>query len=113
MIEKNASWLSISPTTGSGNAVIEVSVAENAGFDVRQAKITVKVSGMSDIEIAVSQDRSKETTGLYILSEGYFGTGQAEIAFYDVKNSALTQKYFHLKNGKALGDTGNDLAIYG
>ncbi|MDR2425391.1 MAG: hypothetical protein LBD59_11840 [Prevotellaceae bacterium] len=113
VIEKNASWLSLSPTAGSGNAVIKVSVGENAGFEVLHAKITVKVSGIPDIEIAVSQDRSRETTGLYILSEGYFGTGTSDIAFYDVKNDVFTPKYFNQKNGRTLGDTGNDLALYG
>ncbi len=57
--------------------------------------------------------RKKSLIGLYILSEGTARMNQAELAYYDVSTSTMNKKYFKAKNGIALGDTGNDLALYG
>lgn len=54
------------------------------------------------------------TTGLYILSEGSWGGNNSELAYFDVATSTVYQKYFAgQNNGTPLGDTGNDLKLYG
>jgi len=54
-----------------------------------------------------------ETVGLYVLCEGYFNTNTSDIDYYDLLEDVLKPKYYSLQNGKTLGDTGNDMAIYG
>jgi hypothetical protein len=86
---------------------------ENTVTTPRTAVITVKVEGLPDIPINVSQSKALETTGLFILSEGVYSSGTADISYYDMKTGLLSKNYFSQKNGKALGDGVNDLAIYG
>ncbi|MDR0559553.1 MAG: hypothetical protein LBG92_05245 [Prevotellaceae bacterium] len=116
VIEKNADadWLSVSKVSGTGDATITVSVGENSKPEPLQTKLTVKVNGGQNVEIAITQSKGDEFAGLYILSESSFGTGKSDLAFYDVKRDTLYTKYFSAQNnGKTLGDVGNDLALYG
>ncbi|MDR3093413.1 MAG: YncE family protein [Bacteroidales bacterium] len=54
-----------------------------------------------------------ETIGWYVLSEGTWGSGDSELAYYDAASETFTTKYFNAKNSAALGETGNDLKLYG
>lgn len=53
------------------------------------------------------------TAELYILSEGLFNLNNSSLARYSFKNSQLTKNYFKDINKRGLGDTANDIAIYG
>lgn len=53
------------------------------------------------------------TAELYILSEGLFNLNNSSLAKYSFKNSQLTKNYFKDINKRGLGDTANDIAIYG
>jgi hypothetical protein len=53
-----------------------------------------------------------ETVGLYVLNEGIWGQGNANISYYDMATGQVT-KTFSEVNGKSIGDGVNDLAIYG
>ncbi|MDR2847954.1 MAG: hypothetical protein LBV39_02510 [Bacteroidales bacterium] len=53
------------------------------------------------------------TVGWYVLSEGNWNSGDSELAYFDVLSNTLTTKYFNAKNSAALGETGNDLKLYG
>lgn len=53
------------------------------------------------------------TAELYILSEGLFNLNNSSLARYSFKNSQLTKNYFKDINRRGLGDTANDIAIYG
>jgi hypothetical protein len=113
--EKDADWVTLLPASGNGDAVIKVTVAENTVTTPRSATITVKITGLDDIKITVTQSKALETVGLYILSEGYTGNpdNTGSISYYDVKTGELTKNYFSRADGKPLGDGVNDLAIYG
>jgi streptogramin lyase len=50
---------------------------------------------------------------MYILSEGTWGMGDSDIARYDAVTGTLAAKYFTARNGSPLGDSGNDLKLYG
>jgi len=114
IIEKNAAWLTLSKESGNSDAAIEVSADENTITAPRSATITVKVDGLPDIVIAVTQSKALETTGLYILSEGYYNSNTSNLAYYDMKTEQLTVNYFTQRNNNGqLGDGANDLAIYG
>ncbi len=84
------------------NAPAIVSVEEIDGY---------VLFGMDDG--TVIKIRRKSLVGLYILSEGSAGRNQAELAYYDVKTATISKKYFKAKNNTDLGDTGNDLVLYG
>jgi YVTN family beta-propeller protein len=55
----------------------------------------------------------KVTTGLYVLSEGTFNGNNTTLTYYNFATSAATTDFFANTNGSKLGDTGNDIIIYG
>jgi len=55
----------------------------------------------------------EETAALYILCEGLWGTNGSTLAYYSFENQAIDKDYFNTVNGRKLGDTGNDIKIYG
>jgi len=111
----DAEWIKLSETSGEGNATVLVSADINTRLEKLTGKITIKVAGMDDAVINVTQQKSPQATvGLFILSEGTWNKNQAEIAYYDIVADTLGTKLFGKNNDKAkLGDVGNDLAIYG
>ena len=56
---------------------------------------------------------AKASTGLYILSEGTFGANNTTLTYYNFSNSTATTDFFANANSSKLGDTGNDILIYG
>lgn len=54
-----------------------------------------------------------ETAELYVLSEGLFNQNNSTLARFSFRNQKLTRNYFKGINLRGLGDTANDLAIYG
>lgn len=55
----------------------------------------------------------KETTDLYILCEGLINMNNSTLVHYSVKDTLIDKDYFTTKNGRGLGDTANDLKLYG
>ncbi len=55
----------------------------------------------------------KATTGLYVLSEGTFGGNNTTLSYYNFNTSMATTDFFANANASKLGDTGNDILIYG
>ncbi len=51
--------------------------------------------------------------GVYILNSGKWGSNNAEITHYDPVSGTVSTNVFELANGKKMGDTGNDMLIYG
>ncbi len=51
--------------------------------------------------------------GVFVLNEGLFNMNNASLTFYNYDNSTAVTDFFDLKNGRKLGDSGNDIAIYG
>jgi YVTN family beta-propeller protein len=55
-------------------------------------------------------------TGAYILSEGGFGSNNTKLSFYNTKSNTVVGDFFLQQNPSlpsGLGDTGNDMIIYG
>ena len=52
-------------------------------------------------------------TGVYVINEGNFQRANASLTFYMPDSNKAFQNVFTLANGRDLGDTGNDIAIYG
>lgn len=54
-----------------------------------------------------------EPTQLYILSEGLYNMNNSTLATYNLETKSFVSDYFLAANKRSLGDTGNDMAIYG
>jgi len=55
----------------------------------------------------------KDTTDLYVLAQGLFGTNTTTLTAYDFGRNVATTDTFAKANGFKLGDTGSDFIIYG
>jgi len=58
-------------------------------------------------------EQPKITKGLYVLNEGLFSQNNTTLTFYNATNNTTSTDIFASANGSGLGDTGNDLIIYG
>ncbi len=54
-----------------------------------------------------------ERKGLYVLSEGLFNANNSSLSYYNYENKELVDDQFKLQNDRGLGDTANDIAVYG
>lgn len=54
-----------------------------------------------------------ESTGVYFLNAGKSGSNNATLDFYNPETKELQTKIFVAKNGEGLGDTGQDMLVYG
>lgn len=53
------------------------------------------------------------TKGVYVLCEGTMGGNNSTISYYDIESGDSEKDYFKKINGRALGETANDLKAYG
>ncbi|MET3112643.1 YVTN family beta-propeller protein [Pedobacter sp. CG_S7] len=54
-----------------------------------------------------------ERRGLYVLNEGIMNSNNSTLTYYNYENHALIADQFSTVNGRGLGDTGNDIKLYG
>ncbi len=54
-----------------------------------------------------------ERKGLYVLSEGLFNANNSSLTYYDYESQELEEDQFKSQNDRGLGDTANDIAVYG
>jgi len=72
--------------------------------------VTIFFSCKKDTTVVVLP---KVTTGLFVLNEGSFNGNNTMLTFYSFATATATTDYFANKNGSGLGDTGNDILLYG
>lgn len=96
-----------------GKKEVALTAEANPKNEERTADLTLTTLNGKVLKLKVIQDKKPELVGYWILSEGYAGQGNAELAWYDVAKDELAKKQFKEINGKPLGDTGNELALYG
>jgi YVTN family beta-propeller protein len=53
------------------------------------------------------------TNGLYVLNQGLFNDNNSTLSFYNYASQKVTPDIFSSVNSRGLGDTGNDIEIYG
>ncbi len=53
------------------------------------------------------------TTGVYVVNEGNFQRGNSTLTIYLPDSNKAYQDVFAIANGRNLGDTGNDIVVYG
>lgn len=59
------------------------------------------------------QDTLVRSAGVYIINEGSFNGNNASVTRFTFSDSSGVADIFAQQNGRGLGDTGSDLAIYG
>ncbi len=74
---------------------------------------TVLVSCSDDDKPAPIPEPVVVKHGLYILNSGSWGSNNSTLDFYNFENGELNENIYEAVNGKELGDTANDLLVYG
>ena len=64
-------------------------------------------------EINPSTEVSKLENGMLVLCEGLFQQNNSSLSWINLQNEEVDVDFFNSKNGRLLGDTGNDMQIYG
>jgi len=67
----------------------------------------------NDAEVIEPEIPKAERKGLYVLSEGLFNANNTTLSYYNYENQELITDQFFAVNKRGLGDTGNDIKIYG
>lgn len=123
-INELPSWLTVTVTEfdesatravsyESGKKEVTITAEENDQFEARSAELTLTSVKNITIELHISQAKRPELAGYWILSEGYAGSNNAEMAWFDISTGEIAQKQFKALNDMDLGDTGNALKMYG
>jgi len=102
-----------STTYADGKKIVTLTVTPNTQYEGREAEIILTSASGTAVRLTVIQDKKPELAGYWILSEGYANSNNSELAWYDVNSGELLKKQFQAINGIPLGDTGNDLQLYG
>ena len=50
---------------------------------------------------------------VFVLNSGNMGNNNASLSMYDMKDGTVVKGIFEAKNGRRLGDTGQDIIVYG
>lgn len=54
-----------------------------------------------------------ERKGLFVLAEGSFNGNNSSLTYYDFESTQAVADQFSSQNGRGLGDTANDVVVYG
>jgi YVTN family beta-propeller protein len=66
-----------------------------------------------DRSITEPERPTAERKGLYVLCEGLFNANNTSLTYYNYDDKQLTTDRFLAVNNRGLGDTGNDIKVYG
>jgi YVTN family beta-propeller protein len=77
------------------------------------ALLAISCTDEPDDNKPIAQDTLVRTAGIYVMNEGSFNGNNASITRFTFSDSAVSGDVFMQQNGRGLGDTGSDLAIYG
>ncbi|MEG1838351.1 MAG: YncE family protein [Bacteroidaceae bacterium] len=72
----------------------------------------VSCDDMKDVELT-NELPQQETSELYVLCEGLFQNNNSSLAHYSFKEGTVNADYFRTQNERGLGDTANDMQLYG
>jgi YVTN family beta-propeller protein len=77
------------------------------------ALATVLASCHKDKLAPTTDTPTAQRAGLYVLNQGGFGSNNSTLTYYDYTSKSLVADQFFTANSAKLGDTGNDLGVYG
>ena len=70
----------------------------------------------SDFKVEGGDDDTPQgpsSYGAYVLNSGLMDSNNSELTYFDMLTSAVSTKVFSKSNGKGLGDSANDIIVYG
>ncbi len=102
-----------STTYADGKKIVTLTITPNTQHTGRVAEMVMTSASGTVARLTITQDKKPELRGYWILSEGYANSNNSELAWYDAATGELSTKQFAAVNGMPLGDTGNDLQVYG
>ncbi|MEI6754542.1 MAG: YncE family protein [Paludibacter sp.] len=74
----------------------------------------VACDDMKDVPTPVDLPSTPGETGkMYLLSEGLFNMNNSKLSLLNFDNHTLNSDYFQYVNNRSMGDTGNDMKVYG
>ena len=97
----------------SGKKEVTLTAEANEEYKVRSTELVLTSGKGVKVELQIVQAKKPELVGYWILSEGYAGSNNAEMAWFDVSTGEIATKQFKALNETDLGDTGNVLKLYG
>lgn len=86
---------------GEANTFVWVKVEDNTG----------KNEGGDDNDNDDEDD--PDSASLYVLNSGLMGNNNSTLTFYDIAKDEVIQDYFYVQNRRGLGDTAQDMIVYG
>lgn len=108
----NQSWVSLTPTAQSGSGVLKISVSANSTILSRQAIVTVKVAGLSDQEIAITQAAGDPTLALSKSSINFAnGVGQNSFDISSNANWTITSSATWVTLNSASGSGNESITV--
>jgi YVTN family beta-propeller protein len=75
--------------------------------------VTILASCHKDKTAPAPETPTAQRAGVYVLNQGSFSKNNSTLTYYDYSTKTLTADLFVAANTNKLGDTGNDLGIYG
>ena len=63
--------------------------------------------------VIIEPPNNASRAGLYILNQGFFGANNSTLTYYDYTTKVITPDQYTVANTTKLGDTGNDMGVYG
>ena len=97
----------------SGKKKITISAEENSEHLSRTTELVLTSTKGLTVELLIVQAKKPKLMGYWILSEGYAGQNNSEMAWLDAITGEIAKKQFKFINGTSLGDTGNALKMHG
>lgn len=97
----------------SGKKKITIITQENNEHVSRSAQLVLTSLKGITVKLQIVQAKKPKLMGYWILSEGYAGQGNSEMAWFDISTGEIAKKQFKAINGTSLGDTGNAMKVYG
>lgn len=77
------------------------------------AVLPCMVSCFDDSETEPAFIVEPATTGIYVLNSGMMDSNNSELTYFDMLTGEVAANVFMSANGKRLGDSGNDMLVYG
>ena len=65
------------------------------------------------IKVVSVADVKEKSPVYYVLNSGDWKTGNSSLTKYDSATGAVEQNFFESQNGRSLGNTANDIIVYG
>ncbi|MFD0749480.1 YncE family protein [Mucilaginibacter calamicampi] len=86
---------------------------------MKQFKLNYLLITLAFVSLLASCKKDKDpefrlpTQGVYVLSQGNFNQNNSTLSYYDYRDKTTNPDIYQSSNGVKLGDTGNDVGIYG